>query len=656
MKHTNLKRAVNITALVLAAGLLMGLFTGCPHKAKEKSKDLPKPEVAISYTVEHLQQDFEGDGYTLYERETVNGKTGETTSAAAKKYEGFTVQTFAQAEIKADSSTVVQIKYDRNIITLNLDLASGTTTTKLMDGNKLQGRFGTRVELKGLKKDSNILDKWEPELPAIFPASPAKIYTASWTDKCRITIRGDERVAGSGSIDPIPLAGNKKWQNIKSDVANKVILKPEWQGSDYEVYEWRLDDENGTKLTDDYQIKSHITVYAVINYKNFIYDATGYEITGYSGGQPKGKIIIPKNITKIGNSAFNNCTELTEVKLPANFNSIGQQAFSYCTKLTRADLSACTSLNSIGESAFNNCTELTEVKLPANLNSIGQQAFSYCTKLTRADLSACTSLNSIGNSAFNNCTELTEVKLPASLSSIGWSAFKNCTKLTRADLSACTSLNSIDDLAFNNCTKLTRADLSACTSLNSIGQEVFNNCTELTEVKLPASLYSIGQKAFNNCTKLTRADLSACTSLNSIRQETFNNCTELTEVKLPASLYSIEQKAFNSCTKLTRADLSACTNLYSIGESAFNNCTELTEVKLPASLNSIGKQAFNSCTKLTHAVFLSKIGWKVYENASYTIQVGFVAPPDLADTSKAAKYLRETIDNGGYSDTYWKKN
>ena len=560
MKHTNLKRAVNITALVLAAGLLMGLFTGCPHKAKEKSKDLPKPEVAISYTVEHLQQDFEGDGYTLYERETVNGKTGETTSAAAKKYEGFTVQTFAQAEIKADSSTVVQIKYDRNIITLNLDLASGTTTTKLMDGNKLQGRFGTRVELKGLKKDSNILDKWEPELPAIFPASPAKIYTASWTDKCRITIRGDERVAGSGSIDPIPLAGNKKWQNIKSDVANKVILKPEWQGSDYEVYEWRLDDENGTKLTDDYQIKSHITVYAVINYKNFIYDATGYEITGYSGGQPKGKIIIPKNITKIGNSAFNNCTELTEVKLPAN------------------------------------------------LNSIGQQAFSYCTKLTRADLSACTSLNSIGNSAFNNCTELTEVKLPASLSSIGWSAFKNCTKLTRADLSACTSLNSIDDLAFNNCTKLTRADLSACTSLNSIGQEVFNNCTELTEVKLPASLYSI------------------------------------------------EQKAFNSCTKLTRADLSACTNLYSIGESAFNNCTELTEVKLPASLNSIGKQAFNSCTKLTHAVFLSKIGWKVYENASYTIQVGFVAPPDLADTSKAAKYLRETIDNGGYSDTYWKKN
>ena len=85
-----------------------------------------------------------------------------------------------------------------------------------------------------MEKTGNILDKWTPELPSTFPALPAETYIASWTNQCRITVKGDERTAiPSDNIIQIPLSENKTWQDIQGDVANKVILKYEWQGSDY---------------------------------------------------------------------------------------------------------------------------------------------------------------------------------------------------------------------------------------------------------------------------------------------------------------------------------------------------------------------------------------------------------------------------------------
>ena len=133
---------------ILAASLLfIGLLTGCPQKVNEKPQEASK----YNYKVEHLQQNIADNDYTLYETETLSGKDGETTSAAAKIYAGFTVQSFSQAAINTDCSTVVQIKYDRNIITLKLNLDGGTTTTPLTDGEGgiklLKGKYGAKVEL-----------------------------------------------------------------------------------------------------------------------------------------------------------------------------------------------------------------------------------------------------------------------------------------------------------------------------------------------------------------------------------------------------------------------------------------------------------------------------------------------------------------------------
>ena len=736
----NLRRAVNLIALVLAAWLLIGLVTGCK----------PKIDPKYNYKVEHLRQNIADDNYTLYEKETLSGKAGETTSASAKTYKGFTVQSFSQAAIKADGSTLIQIKYDRNIITLTLNLDGGTTSTELENGEGgtkiLKGKYEADVKAveDPTKAPGFLFLHWNPKLPSTFPAQSAK-HTALWTDKCQITVKGDERTAISeDNIIQIPLSENKTWQDIQGDVANKVILKPEWSNGDYEIYEWRLDDENGTKLTGTEPINKNLTVYAVTNYTKFNIEGTKIKIIGdkgYNGSAPKGKIIIPDGITEIedatspGNGAFKNCTEISSVFFPESHTTIRANAFYGCTGLTSLDLSGCTSLTTIRANAFYGCKGLTSLDLSGctSLTEIGSYAFYGCKDLTSLDLSGCTSLTTIGMNAFEGCTGLTgELKLPARLTEIALSAFQNCRSLTSIsfpanltkirdkafmgctglislDLSACTSLNSIGTWAFYNCAGLTSLDLSAYTSLTTIGGGAFKGCTGLTEIKLPASITYIGSYAFAGCTGLTRLTIDSANAtyktegnilyskdgttlifaaggltyvnipdtVTTIGENAFSDCTGLTSVTLPANLTTIGGAAFAGCTGLTSVDLSA--NLTTIGRSAFDGCTGLTSITLPANLTqigggafagctglksiglpanltTIGGYAFYGCTDLTSAFFADKKGWKVYDNNSYSGTSTTINSSDLAEASKAAKYLCEETDKGGYCDKYWKKD
>ena len=77
--------------------------------------------VNTTYTVKHLLQNLQDDSYTEDEEaaEQKTGTYGTQTAAVAKTYEGFTAQTFEQATIQADGSTVVEIHYDRNTYTVS---------------------------------------------------------------------------------------------------------------------------------------------------------------------------------------------------------------------------------------------------------------------------------------------------------------------------------------------------------------------------------------------------------------------------------------------------------------------------------------------------------------------------------------------------------
>ena len=81
----------------------------------------------------------------------------------------------------------------------------------------------------------------------------------------------------------------------------------------------------------------------------------------------------------------------------------------------------------IGESCFENCTELTAVNLPATLQTIGDNAFRGCTSLRGIKIPE--SVHSIGSGTFAECRALEAISVDQQLQRIGTGAFSGCNKL-----------------------------------------------------------------------------------------------------------------------------------------------------------------------------------------------------------------------------------
>lgn len=68
----------------------------------------------VQYTVLHMQENADDDGYSTKNIETKSGATGAQTNATANRYDGFTAQPITQQTIMGDGSTIVKVYYERN--------------------------------------------------------------------------------------------------------------------------------------------------------------------------------------------------------------------------------------------------------------------------------------------------------------------------------------------------------------------------------------------------------------------------------------------------------------------------------------------------------------------------------------------------------------
>ena len=165
------------------------------------------------------------------------------------------------------------------------------------------------------------------------------------------------------------------------------------------------------------------------------------------------------------------------------------------------------SVTKIGDTAFRNCTGLTSVTILNSVTEIGSSAFYGCSGLTSVTIG--NSVTTIGNRAFSGCTGLTSVTIPNSVTSIGWSAFRNCTGLTsivvengNPKYDSRNSCNAIIETESN--TLITGCQSTIIpNSVTKIGDFAFSGCSGLTDVTIPSSVTSIGNFAFGGCTGLT---------------------------------------------------------------------------------------------------------------------------------------------------------
>ena len=371
------------------------------------------------------------------------------------------------------------------------------------------------------------------------------------------------------------------------------------------------------------------------------------EITGYAGNSAT--CVIPdeihgKKVTRIGENAFRDRTELTSVTIPDSVTYIFDRAFSNCTSLETVIIP--NSVTEIYSSAFYNCTSLKEVTIPASVTDIGDEAFGYyryedtweskkvdgfkinyvkntyghyyATENGFTD-EACLLTDELNDGTLkisqyvgNSATSATYV-IPGEINGkkvtqIGNSAFTVCTSLTSVTIPD--GVTSIDEAAFWGCTSLTSVTIPD--SVTSIKSKAFFKCTSLKSVTIPASVTNIGDYALGyyeiyntdscewemykvdgfkiNYVKDTYGHMYALK--NGFTDEACLLTNELDDGTLEITKY-----AGNSATYVIPGEIDG-KKVTEIGDSTFKGCTELTSITIPDGVIGIGNNAFSGCTSL----------------------------------------------------------
>lgn len=226
-------------------------------------------------------------------------------------------------------------------------------------------------------------------------------------------------------------------------------------------------------------------------------------------------ITISGSVTSIDYGAFRGCCDLESVRVDADnpvyssdengvlFNKDKTELLLYPAGKPRASYKIPENVTRIGESAFFECRNLTSVDIPDSVTSIGHSAFFGCKNLAIVDIPD--GVTSIDIRAFFECIGLTTITIPASVVHIGAEAFRACslTGITVDEDNPAYSNDEYGALFNKDKTELIyypicnpETDYAVPDGVTSIGDYVFHFCWNLESITIPKSVKKIGTQTF----------------------------------------------------------------------------------------------------------------------------------------------------------------
>ncbi len=365
-------------------------------------------------------------------------------------------------------------------------------------------------------------------------------------------------------------------------------------------------------------------------------------------------------VIAIGKAAFKNGSSIRNLTLPASLTKIGEKAFDGCTNL------AVMVSKIVNDSViYNNVVSMPKASLyvPEGTFDIYTKAgwnFAYIYEgdrleatvdglhyvcatgdktalLVRSELKAENAKNitipgtisvgddkfrviAVNDTVFKGNADIERLTISEGIEKIGANAFQGCANLKKIELPA--SLTTIGERAFDGCKLATYICTKATTPID-IKENVFSSYNSASlfvpEGTLDSYKEATGWKKFSNYVEgyfvddLTLNDMVFNLIIKGEGESKMNtailtkSATVTSDVVIPESVElnnvkyivsTIANSAFSNNSRLVNITIPE--SLTEIGTGAFQGCSNLKIVTLPSTLTKIGDKAFDGCIRLAH--------------------------------------------------------
>lgn len=247
---------------------------------------------------------------------------------------------------------------------------------------------------------------------------------------------------------------------------------------------------------------------------------------------------------------------------------------------------------SIGDFAFRNCEDISNITIPNTITTIGYSALSGCTGLTSIDLP--NSVTRIERYAFEGCNNLLNIEIPNSVRIIERDAFKNTAWYNNQEdglvYAGLVAYKYKGTMSYSNTILIKEGTIS-------IAESAFSQCDFLANIEIPNSVIFIGGDAFYG-TPWYNNQPNGLVYAGKVAYKYKGYIPDGTEIVIEEGTLSIADGAFTDGNYLEQSGLKSViipSSVIAIGEGAFHSCTGLTNFEIPSSIKYIGELAFYKC-------------------------------------------------------------